>query len=197
MALVGGKAQTAERFGDTGLFALLAHEQKHPGPPRRVVDIPLPGGGGGGGGALAFHVEQGGAESQVAGAGGGAEEGFALAQGDEQQVGGGGLVLEHAFAVAAGGAAVVDSSAIWPQASVAEPPGGEHFGARAAAVEAQRHRQRTEQRSQAVVARLATPRVDHYKRCRNAGPGAKSNAMKLGRRGPVIMESTCQARVLA
>ena len=42
------------------------------------MDIALAGGGGGGGGALAFPVDQGGAEGQVAVAGGGGEEGFDL-----------------------------------------------------------------------------------------------------------------------
>ena len=68
-----------------------------------LVEVALAGGGGGGG-ALAFPVEQRGAEGQVAVAGGGREEGFAFAQGDEQQVGGAGLVPEHAFAVDPGGA---------------------------------------------------------------------------------------------
>ena len=67
------------------------------------MDVALAGGGGGGGGALAFPVEQGGAEGQVAVAGGGGEEGLAFAQGDEQQIGGAGLVSEHAFAVDPGG----------------------------------------------------------------------------------------------
>jgi len=61
------------------LFALLAHVaagfraavQEHPGAAGGVVDGALAGGGGGGGGALAFPVEKGWAEGQVAVAGGG------------------------------------------------------------------------------------------------------------------------------
>jgi len=82
VALVTRKPQTHERFGGAAsaaiLLALLAYEQEHPRATRLVVDGALAGGGGGGGGALAFPVEQGGAEGQVAVAGGGGEEGFAL-----------------------------------------------------------------------------------------------------------------------
>ena len=68
-------AEANERFGGGAgaavLFALLADEQQHPGAAGGVVDGALAAGGGGGGGALAFPVEERGAEGQVAAAGGG------------------------------------------------------------------------------------------------------------------------------
>ena len=88
VAFVARKPQTYEGFGGSAgaavLFALFAHVaagfrvavQQHPGAAGGVVDIPLAGGRRRGGGALAFPVEQGGAEGQVAVAGGGGEEGF-------------------------------------------------------------------------------------------------------------------------
>jgi hypothetical protein len=60
--LTGGKAQAHERFGDAALFALLEHQQQHP---RAAAHVALAGWRGGGGGALAFPVEETGAEGQV------------------------------------------------------------------------------------------------------------------------------------
>jgi hypothetical protein len=81
------------------------------------------------GGALAFPVEEGGAEGEVAVAGGGGEEGFAFAQGDEEQVALAGFVPEHALAVDPGG--VVGQHA----------EGRFDFGAAVVSVHARRQRQ--------------------------------------------------------
>ena len=106
------------------------------------MDVPLASGRGRGGGALAFPVEQAGAEGQVAVAGGGGEEGFAFAQGDEQQVGGAGLVPEHAFAVDPGGFGAEHAK------------GRFDFGAAVVAVHAQRHRQGPRQWVEAAIGTL-------------------------------------------
>ena len=62
------------------------------------MDVALAGGGGGGGGALAFPVEEGGVEGQVAVAGGGGEEGFELVPrwiNPGQRLSGGRIVIQH------------------------------------------------------------------------------------------------------
>ena len=62
------------------------------------MDGALAGGGGGGGGALAFPVEQRGAEGQVVVAGGGGEEGFDLGArwfNPGQRLSGGRIFIEH------------------------------------------------------------------------------------------------------
>jgi hypothetical protein len=70
VAHIPGKPQAPKRLSETpgapAFPPVLPHKQQHPRPPRLVVDVALPSGGGGGGGALAFPVEQGGAEGQVA-----------------------------------------------------------------------------------------------------------------------------------
>ena len=84
MAFVVSKTKATEWLGNVALLALLSHKQEHTATARPVVDVALASGRTLGSGALAFPVEQRGAQGQVPVAGGWGEEGFALAQGDEQ-----------------------------------------------------------------------------------------------------------------
>ena len=100
-----GLAETHRRIDGDSLVVVhgvTLNRQPHPlHPPGRYRPLPL----------VAFPVEQGGAEGEVAVAGGGGEEGFAFVEGHEQQVGVAGFVPEDAFAVDPGGVIAQDPEA--------------------------------------------------------------------------------------